>query len=125
MKAVVHGRQNVRGRPLDVALITIQLGLVLMVIRLFQLESRTFFDVMVLVTVGFVINAALPIAYRLRFFAALSLASVIIVFGWRDGSFLIAFALTLIGACHLPVRIIVRVAVVGVLGALLPYGVRR
>src|SRR6266702_1279772 len=56
-----------------IALVSFQLVLVLLVIQLFQLESRTFFHVMMLGTVGFVIHALLPLQYRLSFFTLLSL----------------------------------------------------
>ena len=95
-----------------------QLLLVLLVVHRFQLESRTFFDVLALTFAGFVIHALLPLQHRLAFFAALSLATVIVAFGWTDGIGLIVLGLLLIGICHLPLglawRVLLLLAVAGV-----------
>jgi hypothetical protein len=45
----------------------------------------------------------LPAAWRQDFFAALSVASVPMVFGWHDGTWLLAAGGLLIALCHLPV----------------------
>jgi D-alanyl-lipoteichoic acid acyltransferase DltB (MBOAT superfamily) len=87
-----------------------QLGLALLLIRQFQVESRTFFHVAVLAAAGFVVHALLPLRHRLPFFACLSLASVWVAFGVRDGAWLLAIGAALIGICHLPVRFAVRIA---------------
>lgn len=92
-----------------IALVSCQLVLVLLVINLFQLENRTFFNVMLLGTVGFVIHALLPLQYRLRFFTFLSLASIMMVLGPVDGTSLVILGLVLIAICHLRARLAVRV----------------
>ena len=93
-----------------IALVSAQLALVLLVIHRFQLESRTFFQVMLLGASGFVIHALLPLRHRLAFFNLLSLASILIALGPLDGIFLVGLGLLLIGICHLPLRMPVRVA---------------
>ena len=87
-----------------IALISSQLVLVLLVINQFQLESRTFFNVMLLGTAGFVVHALLPLQYRLSFFTLLSFAAIVVALGPVDGIFLVVLGLVLIGICHLPVR---------------------
>jgi D-alanyl-lipoteichoic acid acyltransferase DltB (MBOAT superfamily) len=105
--------------PVRLLGLTAQLGLALLLIRQFQLESRTFFHVVVLATVGFVVHALLPLRYRLPFFACLSLASVWVAFGVSDGAWLLAIGAALIGICHLPVRFAIRIALlVAAAGAL-------
>ena len=101
-----------------IALVALQLALAVLVIRQFQLESRTFFHVMLLVTAGFVVHALLPLPLRLPFFATLSLASVVVTFGVWDGLFLIALGMALIGVCHLPIRMSTRVTLLAATGVL-------
>jgi hypothetical protein len=101
-----------------IALVTGQLVLVLVVISEFQLESRTFFHVMLLGTAGFVVHSLLPLRYRLPFFVLLSLAAIGIAFGPVDGLFLVLLGLVLIGICHLPVRMAARVSLLIATGSL-------
>ncbi|MER2517009.1 MAG: hypothetical protein ABTR92_11535 [Candidatus Accumulibacter phosphatis] len=90
-------------------LVCLELALMLLIISRYQLESRTFFNVMALGCGGFVIHALLPMQYRLGFFVALSLTAIVVAFGLADGAWLISFGLLLIGICHLPWRLAVRV----------------
>lgn len=99
-----------------VAFATLQLLLMLAIIRQFQLESRTFFNVMVLCTGGFVVHALLPPRYRLFFFSLISLASIIVAFGFFNGLSLISLGLILIGICHLPLRLSLRVLLLIMVG---------
>jgi D-alanyl-lipoteichoic acid acyltransferase DltB (MBOAT superfamily) len=101
-----------------IGLVSAQLALVLLVIHRFQLESRTFFEVMLLSAGGFVIHALLPLRHRLAFFTFLSLASILIALGQRDGIFLVGLGLLLIGICHLPLRMPFRVSLLIVTGGL-------
>ena len=106
-------------RPLGaIALVALQLTLVLLVIEQFELESRTFFHVMLIGSAGFVVHALLPLKYRLAFFTILSLASIVVALGPLDGFALIALGLLLIGICHLPIRMLYRVLLLIGVGAL-------
>lgn len=96
-----------------------QLGLVLLLIRQYQIESQTFFQIAVVAVVGFAIHALLPLAYRLPFFVLLSFTGIGVAFGWRDGGWLVATGLLLIGICHLPVRLLARVAILALVGGTL------
>ena len=101
----------------SIVLVASQLALALLVVQLFELESRTFFRVLLLASVGFVVHALLPLRHRLPFFALLSLAAIPVAFGLRDGAFLVALGLSLIGICHLPIPLALRVlSLVGVGG---------
>jgi D-alanyl-lipoteichoic acid acyltransferase DltB (MBOAT superfamily) len=104
--------------PGKIILVASQLVLILVAIPQFQLESRTFFNVMLLATAGFVVNALLPLHYRLRFFTLLSIAAIGLALGPIDGIFLIVLGLVLIGICHLPVRMVLRVSLLLAVGLL-------
>jgi hypothetical protein len=91
------------------AMVCVQLGLALLLIFQYQLESRTFFNVMAVGFAGFVVHALLPLQYRLSFFVALSLTAIVVAFGPFDGSCLILLGLMLIGICYLPWRLGVRI----------------
>ena len=97
-----------------------QLGLFYLVLdRRFQVESEVFVDIVRLALVGFLIHSLLPPRYRLRFFLLLSIAAILIVFGFVNGAWLIGVGLALIGICHLPVPFSFRVALLLAAGAFL------
>ena len=119
------GRAPERATGLDVAAVRgvlatgIQLGLVLLVAWEFQLETRTFFNVLVLSALAFPIHAALPLRWRLPFFVSLSVTAIGWVFGPAQGTLLIGTGLLLIGICHLPIRWSMRIGLlVATAGAL-------
>jgi D-alanyl-lipoteichoic acid acyltransferase DltB (MBOAT superfamily) len=123
----VVGNQPVAGRAASWLLVSRQLWLVsqlalaVLVVYLYRIENPTFQRLFVLTAAGFAINLAIPMAYRLRFFVLLSFAGILTVFGIRDGAWLVAAGLGLIGLCHLPVafawRVVALVAAGGVLAA--------
>jgi hypothetical protein len=83
-------------------ILAVQLALLLLVLRQFQIESNAFLRVAVLAFGGFAIHYFLPDRFRLLFFLFLSLCSIAIVFGPAAGAWLIGIGLVLIGICHLP-----------------------
>ncbi len=111
-----HGWTDIGGAA-RFALVCVELVLVLFVIWRYQLESRTFFDVMALGSAGFVVHALLPVPYRLPFFVALSLAAIVLVFGVADGGWLVLLGLILIGICHLPLRLAFRISLLALTAA--------
>jgi D-alanyl-lipoteichoic acid acyltransferase DltB (MBOAT superfamily) len=113
--AIVVSRIRALG---TVALVSCQLVLVLLVVNNFQLENRTFFNILVLSTAGFVIHALLPLQYRLLFFSLLSLEAIILALGIFDAGALVILGLVLIGICHLPIRLAFRVSLLLGVGAL-------
>jgi hypothetical protein len=74
---------------------------VLLVIQQFQLESRTFFQIMLLGGVGFLVHSLLPLPYRLPFFTLVPFAGILVAMGPVDGISLIVLGLVLIGICDL------------------------
>ena len=103
---------------LQLAPVLVQVALVTLIIRLFHLESRSLFYVMVLVTLAFPFHAVLPLQYRLRAFVLLSFTAIVVALGLVDGGLVILMASSMLALCMLPVRVSVRVAAVLALGAL-------
>jgi hypothetical protein len=96
------------GKFLSVA---IQLGLLVLVARQFQLENQTFYEkIMPLAFGGFLIHYFLPQRYRLTFFIALSLAGIYAALGFPNGFWLLGLGLLFIGLCHLPIPFVLRVS---------------
>ncbi len=98
--------------------VAVQLGLLVVVVRLFRLENQALYHNIMLVTFyGFVIHYLLPSHYRLPFFLLISLAAFAGILGFVNGLWLIGIGLGLIGICHLPVAYNARVAILLVVGA--------
>jgi len=100
-------------------ILAVQLALLLLVLRQFQIESNAFLRVAVLAFGGFAIHYFLPDRFRLLFFLFLSLSSIAIVFGPAAGAWLIGIGLVLIGICHLPLPFYGRVLALLLAGVVL------
>ncbi|MFC4312492.1 hypothetical protein ACFPN2_25640 [Steroidobacter flavus] len=94
-----------------------QLALIVLIAHVYQLEGAPFRNVLWLTSAGFLISIALPVQYRLPLFTCVSLAAIFVVFGLADGAWLIALGLTLIGICHLPIALRLRIALLILVGA--------
>lgn len=81
----------------------LQMGLILLVIQAFELESRTFFRIVMLATGGFLVNALLPMRHRLSWFVAVSFVGIGLAFGMTGALWLVGTGLLLIAICHLPI----------------------
>jgi len=103
------------------ALLIGQLLLLTLVIRQFQIESRAFLRLAILAFLGFAVHAWLPLRYRLPFFLGLSFAGIGVVLGLVNGVWLVALGLILIGICHLPVKMPLRVALLLLVAAALAF----
>jgi hypothetical protein len=102
--------------------ITVQLGLLGLVMYQFELENRALTHyIMPLTLGGFVIHHFLPKAYRLTFFLLLSLAGFLLIFGLVNGAWLIGLGLALVGLCHLPIAFGGRVVILLLAAALLAF----
>ncbi|MEF8699893.1 MAG: hypothetical protein V5B33_11365 [Candidatus Accumulibacter sp. UW20] len=115
--AVTESRGRIR--PLDFVTVALQLGLVLLLLRQFQIESAAFRLLSVLAFAGFVVHAFLPLSARLPFFAGLSLLSIPLTLGLVNGAWLVGIGFVLIAVCHLPVSFRVRGSLLLLLGAVL------
>jgi D-alanyl-lipoteichoic acid acyltransferase DltB (MBOAT superfamily) len=96
-----------------------QLLLAALVVYLYQVEGANFLRLFLLTIAGFAVNLVLPLKYRLPFFVVLSLAGAVVMFGAADAAWLLACGTVLIGLCHLPFRMTVRVVALVVAGSLL------
>src|SRR5262245_23076988 len=92
-------------------IVIVQLGLLLVVLRQFQIESNAFLRVALLAFGGFVIHHLLPYRFRLPFFCVLSIASIALVLGVVSAAWLVAIGALLIGICHLPISFRTRMTV--------------
>lgn len=102
-----------------IALVAIQLGLLLLLVRAFSIENAAFFKVFALAAGGFVVHALLPERARMPFFVLISLTGVAFVLGPVQGAWLVGLGLALIGIAHLPARFSVRLVLMIVAGAAL------
>lgn len=83
-----------------------ELGLLVLVIRQFELENQAFYhNILLLTFYGFLIHHFLPARYRLPFFVLLSVAAIFGIFGGLAGVGLVTVGLILIGITHLPISI--------------------
>lgn len=98
--------------------IALQLAAIVIVLRQFQIESRAFREVAMLAFVGFAVHYFLPQKFRLPFFAILSIGASFLVLGPATGAWLLGFGLVLLGICHLPVNLLIRVVLLLGVGGL-------
>ncbi|HJQ14245.1 MAG TPA: hypothetical protein VJ830_05795 [Anaerolineales bacterium] len=109
-----------RVRVIQFLSVTVQLGLLVLVMRQFQLENQAFYlSIAPLTFYGFLIHYFLPDRYRLHFFLLLSLAAIIGILGLVPGACLLAIGLGLIGICHLPIAYPIRVTLLLATAAML------
>ena len=94
------------------AAIMLQLVLLTIVIKRYNLESPAFFSITLLTVGGFAVHYFLPLAYRMPFFLALSLAGIVMVMGPVPAAWLIALGTGLIALCHVPLPFWVRVTLI-------------
>src|SRR5215813_5102774 len=87
---------------LKFAAILLQLALLAIVIKRYNLESPAFFRIALLAFGGFTVHYFLPLAYRMPFFLGLSLAGIVMVMGAEPAAWLIAIGVSLIALCHVP-----------------------
>ncbi len=145
--SVIVTQPNVGGRPAgargvdapreptgravgEFAFVAIQFALLLLVVQRYQIETAGFRSVFALCVGAFFINHWLPRRLRMGFFLAVSVASVLVVFGMDRGDWLASAAAerggwllgivgAVIGACYLPLAFVWRVAIIAGLGAVL------
>jgi hypothetical protein len=99
-------------RLLRLGVIAAEFVLVVVAVRLANVETRAFELLATISLGGFLVHHFLPAMWRSNFFGALSVASVPLVLGWEHGAWLLAIAGFLITLCHLPVRLSMRISLV-------------
>ncbi|HET9440582.1 MAG TPA: hypothetical protein VFO52_10445 [Longimicrobiales bacterium] len=103
-----------------VVVVGLQLVLLLLVVHSFRLMPAAW-NTLKLTAVGFVINALLPLRYRVPFFIALSATAVLQLVGFVSGAQLFTIGLLLIGICHLPLAWLTRAGLLLVAGLALAF----
>jgi D-alanyl-lipoteichoic acid acyltransferase DltB (MBOAT superfamily) len=103
--------------------IVVQLSLLVLVMRQYQIENRAFFhNILLLALFGFLIHHFLPASWRMPFFLLLSLAGISGVLGPANAAWVVVAGLVLIAVCHLPVafrmRVLMLLAVAAALAAM-------
>jgi D-alanyl-lipoteichoic acid acyltransferase DltB (MBOAT superfamily) len=117
MNQLLEQEESIMASVSKIFAVAVQLGLLVLVIHRFGLESKALFQISVLTFIGFLIHSLLPYRYRLSFFLLLSLAGIILVIGPSSGAWLIGIGLVLIGICHLPIPFMARVLLLLACGA--------
>jgi len=102
-----------------ILLVALQLALLVWVIRQFAVESHALLRVAVVASIGFLVHAFLPVAFRMRFFVLLSVAAIYTVFQGVAGAWLVGLSLALVGVCHLPVSLRARMGLALSIGVFL------
>jgi len=110
-------------------ILLLELGLFLVLVYGFDLESRAFLHLGILAFGGFAVHYFLPRRARLPFFVLLSVAGVYLVFGfqveaWKgegllQATWLVGIALGFVALCHLPGSFALRVSLVLIAGTVL------
>lgn len=86
-----------------------QLGLILVALRTYQVESQAFASLSNLIALGFVIHAIIPFRFRLPLFAMLSLGGIALVLGAYNSVWLIGLGLGVITLCCLPIPFLAQI----------------
>ena len=90
-----------------------QLVLVLLVAKVYHVEEMYgFLQIVPFLFFGFLVHFWLPVAWRLPFFVALSLASLVYLLGFPHSLGVICLGFFLIALCHLPIPFFWRVALI-------------
>jgi len=111
-----------QARPARLIAVSFQFALLLAVMQLFHLEYPSVRLVFGLALIGFVINHLLPLAWRMPFFAVLSLASLAVIVMPANALRLAGVGIVLIGICHLPIRFGWRLALIAAVAVALVLG---
>lgn len=96
-----------------------ELGLLLLLIRAFSVESATFARIFAVAVLAFPVHALLPPRARLPFFVAVSLFGIWMLFGPTQAAWIVGLGSVLIGLAHLPVPFPARVALIVVVASVL------
>src|SRR5215212_7671179 len=75
------------------AAVLLQLLLLAVLIKRYEIESPAFFDLTVLAFAGFAVHYFLPVTYRLPFFLVLSVAGIAMVLGVMQAIWLLGIGL--------------------------------
>jgi hypothetical protein len=92
--------------------VAFELGLLVLVVRMFQIEGKAFLYLLALTFGGFVVHHFLPSKLRMPFFSLLSVGAIALVLGPSLASWIVILGLALIGLAHIPIDFRARLAIV-------------
>ncbi|NND72802.1 MAG: hypothetical protein HKN43_14590 [Rhodothermales bacterium] len=100
--------------------VTIQLGLVMLLVRAYGIEESVGFGRLApIIFFGFVVHSLAPIRYRRPIFLLLSLIAIEAIFPFPNSAFIVGIGLGLIGIAHLPIKFYLRVTLLVLVGVFL------
>jgi hypothetical protein len=99
--------------------VAVQLGLLTLVVRTFDVESTAFLRLMTIACGGFVVHHFAPARMRLPVFVLVSLLGMAMVLGRSNAAQIVGLGVVLVALAHLPVRFGLRVALILGAGGLL------
>lgn len=109
-------------RPLRFLLLSVQLLAVLLVFRLFELESPLFMRLAYVCFAGFAIHYWVPAAWRYRFYVAWSVLGSVALLGATVGALLLLIGLVFFGIVRLGLPYWIRIVLVILVGIALMVG---
>ena len=92
--------------------VAVQLALLTLVVRTFDIENAAFFRLMTIACAGFVAHHFMPSRLRLPAFVVISLAAIYFVLGASNAVQIVGLGTVMIGLAHLPVAYRVRVLLI-------------
>jgi hypothetical protein len=104
-------------RPVKFLFIAAELGALVLIMRLYSVENKTFSEqIMAMVLCGFLLHELMPLEWRPSFFLLLSFSGIYFVFGWASALWLIGLGLLLLSVFHLPLRFSKRAVIALLIG---------
>ena len=104
-------------RPFKFLVIAAELGALVLLMRLYSIENKTFSEqIMAMVLYGFLLHDLMPLEWRPSFFLLLSFTGIYVVFGWASSFWLIGLGLLLLSVFHLPLQFSKRIVVALLVG---------
>ncbi len=100
--AALEGASPLLAQFVKTLAVAFQLGLLVVIIYEFKIETRGFLNLSILVFGGFIVHSMLPRSARLHFFSLLSLASLVLVLGWANAAWIVGLGAVLVLLCHAP-----------------------
>ena len=94
------------------AAVAVQLALLTMVVRTFDIENAAFFRLMTIACVGFVAHHFMSSRLRMPVFVLISLAAIYLLLGKSNAIQIVALGAAFIGLAHLPLAFRLRVLLV-------------
>ncbi|NND72068.1 MAG: hypothetical protein HKN43_10855 [Rhodothermales bacterium] len=95
-----------------------QLLLITAVIWVYRIENLFgFYKIIPVVVAGFAIHSFIPLRFRPAFLFSMSIVGIVVLLQPIHAAALIGIGLTMIGICHLPVKMWMRVAALVIIGA--------